>query len=133
MAYQEIEHTADVAIRVRAPSLAELFCQAAEGMFALIADLATVRIDTQREVAVDGPDDETLLVNWLNELLYQAETSGKIFCKFEVDLRSPNQLQGLARGGPAREVRKHIKAVTFHDLRIERTNDDFETTIVFDV
>src|SRR5438034_408776 len=67
--YEEIEHTADVALRVRAPSLEKLFCYAARGMFALMTDASGVATASEIALDVTASDRETLLVNWLSELL----------------------------------------------------------------
>lgn len=131
--YEEIEHTADVALRVRAPTLEGLLTKAAEGMFTLMTDVAQVPVVSQREIEVEGADPETLLVNWLSELLYQAEIHQQTYRAFEVSITEPHHLKGVARGGPSGEIRKQIKAVTFHDLHIKEHDGQLETTIVFDV
>ena len=131
--YEEIEHTADVALRVRAPTLPDLLCHAARGMFALMADLSQVNPASEHALEAAGADPETLLVNWLSELLYLSETTRQVFSEFEVNFIAPERVRGVARGGPVREIRKQIKAVTFHDLRIEQRDGQFETTVVFDI
>jgi len=130
---EEIEHTADVALRVRASSLEELLRCAAEGMGALMARTAGITIDTSTEMSVSGDDDEALLVNWLNELLYHYEMSGRVFRDFDITLRSAHTLHAIARGGLATANRKHIKAATFHDLHIDRHDGQWDVTIVFDI
>ncbi|MEP7198903.1 MAG: archease, partial [Chloroflexota bacterium] len=131
--YEEIGHTADVALRVRASSLAELLRHAARGMFALMADTSAVQANSEQTIEVSGADNETLLVNWLSELLFLSETTHHVFTDFDVQLVAPDRVRGIARGGPAGEIRKQIKAVTFHDLRIEQRDGMYETTIVFDI
>ena len=131
--FEEIEHTADVALRVRAPSFEELLRSAAAGMGALMAEPAGVAIGTAAEISVSGDDDESLLVNWLNELLYQHEMSGQVFRDFDITLTSEHALRAFVRGGPAGANRKHIKAATFHDLHIDRHDGQWDVTIVFDI
>src|SRR5256885_13017328 len=72
--YEEIEHTADVGIRAYGSTLNELFANAAEGMFSLIADLDSVKPVGAVEVLLAAEDVETLLLRWLSELLYIHET-----------------------------------------------------------
>ena len=131
--YEEIGHTADVALRVRAWSFEELLCSAAEGMGALMAEPAGIASDTPTEISVSGDDDEALLVNWLNELLYQHEMSGRVFREFDITLTSEHTLRAIARSEPAAANRKHIKAATFHDLHIDRHDGQWDVTIVFDI
>ena len=132
--YQELEHTADVALRVHALTLAELFRHAALGMFALMTDVDRVQTTEEYAVRLSAPDRETLLVNWLNELLFQYETRQLVCCDFDVAFGAGGQLRAVARGGhPAAEIRKHIKAATFHDLRIVESDGHWVTTVVFDI
>jgi SHS2 domain-containing protein len=130
---QEIEHTADWAIRVRGQNLQELFVNAARGMFGLIADLDKVESAVTRQVALDAYDVETLLVSWLSELLWINEESDLVFAEYELQTLTPAHLEARVRGGPAPDQRKHIKAVTFHDLEIVQKEHGLEVTLVFDV
>ena len=131
--YQEIEHTADIAIRVWGRDLAGLFANAAYGMACQLADPAEVERTVERSVELDAYDAETLLVTWLGELLYLGERDGCVFTDFDVLEVTPTRLRALAWGGPVRERQRHIKAVTFSDLEIVHTGEGYETTIVFDV
>jgi len=130
---EEIEHTADLSIRVRGRDLAELFANAARGMFGLVADLEAVGQGVERQVQLEELDAETLLVSWLSELLWFNEESEAVFNRFEIASLSTTALQATAWGGPAPSQYKHIKAVTFHDLKIVATDDGYEVTVVFDV
>lgn len=131
--FQEIEHTADWALRVRGQTLPELFINAAAAMYAITVDAPTIAPQVERLVEVSGVDAETLLVNWLNELLYLTEVEGLVFGQFELLEFAPEHLRALARGQADAPLRKHIKAVTFHNLRIVSTAHGYEVTIVFDV
>jgi SHS2 domain-containing protein len=135
-AIQEIEHTADWAIRVRGRDLRELFINAARGMFGLMVDPEATPLDTpsiEREIELEGFDAETLLVSWLSELLWFNEESDAIFMRFEITSLTPTYLKATAWGGPAPGQWKHIKAVTFHDLEIIKADDGYKVTLVFDV
>ncbi len=130
---EEIEHTADWAIHVRGRDLAELFTRAAQGMYALVTDLAGVRPLVERKVTLESFDAETLLVDWLSELLWYTESEGLVFSRFEVHEIMPTRLQATVRGEVVSDLEKQIKAVTFHNLAIRRTGEGYEVTIVFDV
>ncbi len=129
----EIEHTADWAIRVRGKTLQELFVNAAAGMYSLMADLSSAAPTLERAIQVSGVDAEALLVNWLNELVYHTEVNGEVFSEFRIDSFEPTRLHAMALGGRGIQLKKQIKAVTFHNLRIEATGQGNEVTIVFDV
>ncbi len=131
--FEEIEHTADIAIRVYGRDLPELFANAAYGMACQIAEPTTIPLTVEHQVHLEAPDVETLLVSWLGELLYLGERDECVFTCFEMHTVTPTQLQAHAQGGPATEYLVHIKAVTFSELKIVPTATGYETTIVFDV
>ena len=133
---EEIDHTADWAIRVRAPDVRRLFVGAATGMFGLLCDLKDIASETTFEFELESPDAETLLVDWLNELLYEAESRRMVFARFVIDALdegSPARLRGRAHGGVPPALAKAIKAATFSGLRILADPQGREATLVFDV
>ncbi len=132
--FEEVEHTADWALRVRGRDLAELLANAARGMSSLLVpDLAHVPTDVERHFELDAFDPESLLVTWLSELAYWAETEMLVFRDFEMLHVTPDHLVTVARGGRVSNLQKHIKAVTYHDLEILEAERGLETTVVFDV
>jgi SHS2 domain-containing protein len=131
--FEEVEHTADIAIRVWGRNLAELFANAAYGMACQLADLEGVDPTIVHSISLEAYDVETLLVTWLGELLYLGERDACVFTEFDIREVAPTRLQSVARGGRAREYRNHIKAVTFNELEIRCAEAGCETTIVFDV
>lgn len=133
--FEEIEHTADLSIRAYGGDLAELFCNAALGMFSLMADLSSVRPQVERQVNIESLDYEALLVDWLNELLYTSGERSEIYSEFSIGRLSETEIVSLARGMPydGRRLTRQIKAATFHDLHLERTPQGYTTAIVFDV
>ncbi len=72
-------------------------------------------------------------MSWLSELAFWAETELLVFTVFEFRAVTPNRLQVGVRGARARRLEKHIKAVTFHNLEIVRTEKGLAATVVFDV
>ncbi len=131
--YYEIEHTADWSLVVRAASLPELFVNAARGMYSLVADLDQAPRTVERAVEVKGVDAEALLVNWLNELVYATEMEGEVFIEFAIHHWEPTRLEATARGGTGVPLKKQIKAVTFHNVRIVPADSGYQVTLVFDV
>lgn len=134
--FEEIEHTADWALRVRGVDLRELLVNAARGLSSLlVSDLAALPTDVEREVTVEAIDAESLLVNWLSELAYWAEMELLVFREFELAPQGVTStgLQAVVRGGHVPTLNKHIKAVTYHDLEIVETERGLEATVVFDV
>ena len=132
--FEEVEHTADWALRVRGADLRELLSHAARGMSSLlVSDLETVPADVQRQVELDAFDTESLLVEWLGELAYWAESELLVFREYDLTEVSPTHLRATLHGGRVPGLQKHIKAVTYHNLKIVTTVNGLETIIVFDV
>ncbi len=131
--FEEIEHTADIAIRVWGADLAELFHNAALGMVSQLTDVETVRIETTVTIELRAADVETLLIEWLGELLYLGEKRDVVFTQFDVLELEHNALRAVARGGPVPRLDHHIKAVTFSELDVRRVGSGYGTTVVFDV
>jgi SHS2 domain-containing protein len=134
MGFEEIEHTADRALRVFGINLLELFNSAAQGMMGLIvADVSNVPLEVEKPIDLTAIDAESLLVEWLSELAYWAETEMLVFSKFRIHNVTATHLQASILGGKVSELKRHIKAVTYHNLKIIRTSRGLEATIVFDV
>jgi SHS2 domain-containing protein len=130
--YEVLEHTADLALRIHGHDLRELFANAAYAMFSQLANLEYAP-DLQHQVAVEGSDYESLLVNWLNELLYLHETRGEVYTVFDIEQLTAQYLQATVHGTRSQDVEMIIKAATFHDLAIQTTGDGYAATVVFDV
>ena len=130
--YEEIDHTADIALRVWGKDLLTLLKQAAEGMYNLVGFESS--LDSSIEIKFDlqqGPS-ETILVDFLSELLYLLEEKAQGFQTFFFD-KDGDQISVRATGGKVLSIDRHIKAVTFHNLNIENTGNGLEATITFDV
>ena len=129
----ELEHTADRAFRVRGKTLKELFANAADGLFRLQRQRGRTNVELTREVEVEGYDRETLLVNWLNEILYLQEAHNETLSRVEVIEISDQHLKAKLQGQKGRRAHRLIKAVTFHGLRVHETKTGFEAEIIVDV
>jgi SHS2 domain-containing protein len=131
--FEEIEHTADLALRVYGRDVKELFANAACGMFALMVEPSLEESACQREVSLEATDYEGLLVDWLNELIYLHEVEGETYSQFAIKTLSPTELKAQVTGGPTKIKTRAIKAATFHELAIKETANGLVATIVFDV
>lgn len=132
--FEEVEHTADKALRIFGSNLKELMIGAARGMTQLmVGDVSKISTEIQKSMRLQAVDSESLLVEWLSELAYWAETEMLVFKKFRITELTDTHLQASAWGAKAAELEKHIKAVTYHNLEIIKTPKGLEVTIVFDV
>jgi SHS2 domain-containing protein len=130
--FEEVEHVADAALRVYGNDWSELLCNAALGMFSLIATWDDALPCSEDRISLRSLDAETLLVDWLSELLYLHEMRGLVYVDFDIIDASDNNLEAVARGTERWTPNTAIKAVTFNDLYITTTADGYTATIVFD-
>jgi SHS2 domain-containing protein len=130
---EEIEHTADWAIRVRAQDLGTLFERSALGMFELVGRADTEKAEIVRPFTLQASDLETLLVGWLEELLFILETEDLFLSRCSIQIPSKNQLLATIGLRPVQDRWKEIKAVTYHNLEIHQSSEGYEVSIVFDV
>ena len=132
-----VDHTADAGITVEAPGLARLFERAAWGMFFIVTDVAAARPAHTVRITIDAPDRVALLVRWLSELNYRHVTEHRIFSEFRIAALGKRHLEADVSGeifDPARHtIFTEIKAVTFHDLKLERDRRGWKARIIFDL
>ena len=134
VAFEEIEHTADCALKIYGTDLTDLLLNAAGGMNSLLnPSKDTSPRQEERSVRLQAIDAESLLVEWLSELAYWAETEMLVFHKFDLLSVSPTHLEAIIQGSRAAQLEKHIKAVTYHNLKIVQTDGGLTATVVFDV
>src|SRR5207302_1402896 len=123
--YEVFEHTADIGLHAFGRTLPELFIHAAQGMESLMVAPEQVQIQVSREIAVEGHDEVSLLVAWLNELIFLFDTEYLLLREFEIDAIMETHLKGRASGEPY-DAQRHdlssaIKAVTWHEAAVEPT------------
>jgi SHS2 domain-containing protein len=134
MGFEEVEHTADRALRIFGTNLTELFLSAAAGLTHLMAvEVSEISTEIEKSIELEAIDAEGLLVEWLSELAYWAESEMIVFKEFKIKRATATHLQAKIFGGKTSMLEKHIKAVTYHNLKIIKTSQGLEATVVFDV
>ena len=133
--FEEIEHTADLALRVCGSDLPELFVNAASGMFHLMhCEPGHGGRRVSHHIVLKANDLETLLVDWLNELLYLSEAEQELYDVFDITHLQDTCLEAFVHGMTDHPPQRGIKAVTFFDLDVNRDQAGcYQTTITFDV
>lgn len=132
--YEVLPHTADLQIRVFGKTKKELFENA---LFAMgecqqpeFGDGELI----EREIEINSPDQEALLVDFLNEALYLSQINKESYFGAELEQFSDYHLKGKILGKKIVRFGEDIKGVTFHDLKISRGKDGrWKTAIVFDI
>ena len=137
--HEIFEHTADLGLRVTAPTQEGLMTDAACGLFEIIAgDLAQIRIQPDRDERfhVSGTDPTWLLFDWISELHAAFELRRMLFRSFDVTIDADG-LQATAHGepyDPARHSLAHeIKAITQHELSVVETAAGWNATLIVDI
>jgi len=135
--YRQITHTADIAYRIEGGNLAEIYINAAHALVATMTDRRRLRIKETRDIEVEAPDREALLVSWLNYLLYLYDVDGFLGRFFVILELSEERLQARARGeifDPDRHLGKTaVKAATYHHLALVPRNHGWQATVIFDL
>ncbi len=132
-----IDHTGDAGILLRAENLRQLFERAAWGMFSLLTNVAEIRLVEETRIQVEANDLPALMLAWLSELNYRHVTEHRLFGKFEVFVISDQmvfaEVSGEAINSDRHTIFTEIKAVTFHGLRLEKSDNGWEAQIIFDL
>jgi SHS2 domain-containing protein len=137
MNYKLIDHTADLGIEVYGTGLKELFENAGYAMFDIITDTNKVNVLSETSVTVAGEDRPDLMVNWLRELLYFWTGKGLLVKIINIVSFSDYALSSIVKYEPfAPErhlIKTELKAVTYHQIRVEQKDAIWEAGIIFDV
>jgi SHS2 domain-containing protein len=136
--YTEIEHTADVGFELTAPGLTASFERAAAAMFDLMFDLDSVGGGVHRIVSVSSRagDLENMMVRWLTELLFLFDSERMICSAFTVRTLTKDLIEADVSGevmdSSRHEIKTDIKAVTYHELAVEKREGDWRVRVIFD-
>jgi len=135
--YELFDHTADIGIRARAPTMQGLLRPAAEGLYEVIGELVACGEATPE--AWDSVADEpaVLLRDYLAELLVLFERQQRVATKHDVSIFSDQRLAVTAQTRAVDEARSHfereVKAITYHGLEIVEIEGGYEATIIVDI
>jgi SHS2 domain-containing protein len=125
--FELIGYTADAGIRASGRDLSQAFANAARGMFSLISDIEKVNEVIFRDVEVAAPDKETLLVEWLNELVFLFDTEMLLFKRFHIVTLTETLIKARCYGEKIdksrHEIKRGVKSATYHDLKVEILKD----------
>jgi SHS2 domain-containing protein len=139
--YEYLEHTADIKFLAYGKNPEEVFENAALAMFNVIIDTEKVSEKTEEEIRLKSPDLESLLVDWLSELLYLFEVEEIIFKKFTVNeiKEEEGEYSITARASgekyypESHPFETEIKAVTYNHLEVGKVEDGWKAQVVVDI
>jgi SHS2 domain-containing protein len=137
MQFELLDHPADIGFRTCGASLEELFINAARALVSLIIDPSNIQLVQRMSLSAEGSDYESLLVNWLNEVLYYVDGKRIAVGAFEVSRLNRTGIECMAAGEP-RDPQKHppklvVKAVTYHQLKLQEVGSGWLAEVYVDV
>ena len=135
--YETFEHTADIGLRARAGDLDTLFVEIARAFFSVIVENPTeIRAVNEFSVSVETDQLDDLMYDWLAELLYLFDTEHVLLCEFDVTVQD-GRLAATVRGEPVDEARHRldmeVKAITYHELKVERNGEEWLAEVIVDL
>jgi SHS2 domain-containing protein len=137
VSFRLLEHPADIGIEATGSSLAEAFSSAAVGLISIIVDPASVCTRLSRSIEIEADDNESLLVKWLNELVYLFDAEHFTCAKAEVYSLVDHRLRAIVQGemfSPGIHMtRMDVKAVTFHQLSVSEQNGVWKARVFVDI
>ncbi len=135
--WKHLDHRADIGIQGIGPSLEQAFAQAGLALMAVMCDLELIREEESRTIKIIGDDQELLLFDFLNELIFLVCAQGFVYSRLEVDITG-DELHARVRGEPLDSLRHQpaveVKGASFNGLRVGRDkNGKYITSCIVDV
>jgi SHS2 domain-containing protein len=136
--FEVIDHTADVGVVAYGADLKQAFANAARALFSLITEPESVRETLGWDIELGAPDEGSLLVEWLNELIYLFDTENILFRRFEISELGEGHLRARGYGekvdSSRHQLKTGIKAATYHMLSVGQDEDNvYRVKVIFDI
>ena len=134
--FEILEHPADIGFRAFGGTLEQLFANSAVAMLSIAGNPHAAEPREQYSISVESGDREALMVDWLNEVLYWYDGKGIALREFRVNLHGL-RIDAVATGEPRHPERHRaqliVKAVTYHQLRIEQRDGIWIAEVYLDI
>jgi SHS2 domain-containing protein len=135
--YEILEHTADIGFRARGATLEKLFEASAKALVGIVLETGNVEPRERYTLSAEGQDRESLLVNWLGEVLYWLDGKRIAFRRFRVRELTATRVLAEAEGEPRNPARHRgkldVKGVTYHQLRVYQEEREWIAEVFLDV
>jgi len=134
--FEILNHTADVGIIAYGADARWAFVNAARALFSLITELDDVEEVLYRDIELTAFEQESLLVEWLNELIYLFDVENIIFKRFDITEINNTRLKARSYGekvdSSKHKLKVGVKAATYHMLKIDKS-DGCKVQVLFDI
>ncbi len=132
-----VAHTADVALAIFGHDMADLFRHAAAALYHLTVTGPAFSPTHCRTLSVESVDDDALLVDWLNELVYLLYAEHVLCSEFRFDELAHGHLTARCCGEylipGIHKVHREVKAATLHMAHLRRTRDGYQARVILDI
>ncbi len=136
-----LDHTADVGFEIEAPTLETLFDEARRALVMTVFEQPPERGEDEDSVRLLAPNLETLLVRWINELIFFIQGNGFVTVRAEIEIREAGEgsfsLEARLAGAPldleGYGWQGEIKSATFHGLEVTRGGEGWQAQVILDV
>ena len=136
MQFEYLDHTADAKFRAFGKDIDEVFANSALAMFNILGDTTKVKSKKKKKIKIRSRNYESLLFDFLDELLFLLDTSGFFLHDFEnIVVNKDFSLEAVARGDDYKDydLKSDIKAVTYSEMTIKKVKKGYEATVVVDI
>jgi len=135
--FKILEHPADIGVEAEGRDMREAFEEAARGLLSTLVAPGSVRPLTVRNIQLDGRDSENLLVRWLSEILYLLDGERFLVANPAIESLTPNRLIASVVGemfDPSKhQILLDVKAITYHQLSVNCSEDVCKVQVFFDI
>jgi SHS2 domain-containing protein len=135
--FEIIDHTADMGIVAYGTDVEELFSNAALALFSLITEPERIEEKLHLDLEISSEGRDSLLVEWLNELIYLFDVKHILFNRFDIGSLTHNNLMATCYGenfDPMRhKIKRGVKAATYYMLRLDKNGSGYKSQIIFDI
>lgn len=134
MSYKFLEHTADLRLQVEAATYSGLLQEAVAGLFTYLKPTPAKTNKVQRRLMLSAPDKTALLIDFLNQVLFLAQSHKEMYDTIEFEICEERQIKCSLLGYPVKKFGRDIKAVTHHEAQVEyRPLLGWRAQLVFDI
>ena len=139
--YKILEHTADIGIKAVGNSFPKALEKTAEGLKSIMVNMKETEASETKNIFLEADDKESLVIKWLNEILFYFDSESFVCKKAEVKAIEKcdgnYKIEGLFFGRcfdpKVDTMLVHVKAVTYHQLSVIEQNDKVIITVFFDI
>ena len=136
-----LDHTADIGFEIGAPTLDALFDEARQALLMAVFELPPENGEEERRVRLRAPDLETLLVRWINELVFFIQSDEFVAVRAAIYVRETGEggfgLEARLAGAPldleGYGWQGEIKSATFHGLAVTHASEGWRAQVILDV